>query len=107
MRLRLTFPIPISFAVLVSPFQLPGTGCEPARPFRKVLGIMRQYHLDSAVARVTGESLRTIQQRGFGLVRPESERSSRRATTGSSASGSQPPNGEQLRDNFLRHGTDL
>jgi len=30
---------------------------------------MRQYYLDAAVARATGESLRTIRQRGFSVVR--------------------------------------
>ena len=44
---------------------------------------MRQLHLDSAVARATGESLRTIQQRGFGLARLDSDRSARRATAAS------------------------
>ena len=30
---------------------------------------MGQYYLDAAVARATGESLRTIRQRGFSVVR--------------------------------------
>ena len=67
---------------------------------------MRQHYLDSAVARVTGESLRTIQQRGFGLVRPDSERSARRVAAGDAASSSRQGHAEQSADDLLRHGND-
>jgi hypothetical protein len=45
---------------------------------------MRQQQLESAVARATGESLRTIQGRGFSLLRPKSHRPSQRGLNGSS-----------------------
>lgn len=32
---------------------------------------MSQYELDTAVAQATGESLRTIQRRGFSIIDPE------------------------------------
>lgn len=66
---------------------------------------MRQYHLESAVARVTGESLRTIQQRGFGLVRMDSERSSRRSSVSGSFS-SQPARPEHTTNGIPGDGSD-
>ena len=65
---------------------------------------MRQQHLNSAVARVTGESLRTIQQRGFGLVRLD--RPARRSTATSASSGRPAQEIEPTRDNFLRSGAE-
>ena len=67
---------------------------------------MRQYHLDSAVARLTGESLRTIQQRGFGLVRPDSDRSERRKSAARSAHDSHPARAELSEDDLMRLATD-
>lgn len=62
---------------------------------------MRQYHLDSAIARATGESLRTIQQRGFGLVRMNSDRSQRRVSVSAPASA-QVGHAEQVADDFAQ-----
>ena len=67
---------------------------------------MRQLHLDSAVARVTGESLRTIQQRGFGLVRLDSDRSARRVTAASDTPQSPPERAGYSEDDLLRLATD-
>ena len=61
---------------------------------------MRQLHLDSAVARVTGESLRTIQQRGFGLIRLDSDRSQQRTSSAPANSDSQPSHADHTVDNL-------
>lgn len=67
---------------------------------------MRQYHLDSAVARLTGESLRTIQQRGFGLVRVDSDRPTRRTSATHSAQDSRPARAEFTEEDLMRLATD-
>ncbi|MDB5335665.1 MAG: hypothetical protein JWN70_1284 [Planctomycetaceae bacterium] len=70
------------------------------------LKTMRQYHLDSAVARLTGESLRTIQQRGFGLVRMDSDRPTRSAPAVSAAHHIRRVHAELSEDDLLRLATD-
>lgn len=67
---------------------------------------MRQYHLDSAVARLTGESLRTIQQRGFGLVRLDADRPTRNVPAVSAARHIRPLHAELSEDDLLRLATD-
>ena len=67
---------------------------------------MRQLHLDSAVARATGESLRTIQQRGFGLVRLDSDRSARRVSAASGTPFSPPERAGYTADDLMRLATD-
>lgn len=67
---------------------------------------MRQYHLDSAVARVTGESLHTIQQRGFGLVRMDSQRPKRRQSSPNPNAYAQATSAESTADNLACYGSD-
>ena len=68
---------------------------------------MRQQHLNSAVARVTGESLRTIQQRGFGLVRLDSDRPARRGTSASASAGPRSRDIEPTAEDFLRSSAEV
>ena len=67
---------------------------------------MRQHYLDAAVARATGESLRTIRQRGFSVVRigsnghsPYEHNDDGSYAMGAGPSGDEPATGSPVTSN--------